>query len=116
MSAAVELKVPRLAESVSEAVLAEWLKPDGSSVGADEPVATLETDKAAVEIAAPEAGVLRHARAAGDTVVVGDVIARVEPGAAAAAAPPDPAPRATAAPQPTPSTATWVTSGRASGS
>ena len=74
--------MPRLAESVSEAVLAEWLRPDGASVRTDEPVVTLETDKAAVEIAAPEAGVLRHARPPGDRVVVGDVIARIEPAAA----------------------------------
>src|SRR5262249_38723342 len=46
----------------------------------DEPVATLETDKAAVEIAADSPGVLRHARQVGETVVVGDVIARVENG------------------------------------
>jgi len=78
----VDVKVPRLAESISEAVLVEWLKPDGAAVRVDEAVATLETDKAAVEIAAPEAGVLRHARAIGDTVHVDDVIARVENGAA----------------------------------
>jgi 2-oxoglutarate dehydrogenase E2 component (dihydrolipoamide succinyltransferase) len=82
---AIDVKVPRLAESISEAVLAEWLKEDGASVRQDEPIATLETDKAAVEIAAPEAGTLRHARSAGDKVVVDDVIARVEAGAAAAA-------------------------------
>jgi 2-oxoglutarate dehydrogenase E2 component (dihydrolipoamide succinyltransferase) len=84
VSVAVEVKVPRLSESISEAVLAEWLKPDGASVRSDEPVATLETDKAAVEITAPESGVLHHARAPGDRVIVGDVIARVEPGAAGA--------------------------------
>ena len=84
MSPVTEVTVPRLAESISEAVLVEWLKPDGASVRADEPVATLETDKAAVEIAAPEAGVLRHARTIGETVQVGDVIARVEGSAHAA--------------------------------
>ncbi len=78
MTAAVELKVPRLAESISEAVLAEWLKPDGATVKTDEPVVTLETDKAAVEIAATETGVLRHTKAPGERVVVGDVIARIE--------------------------------------
>ena len=70
MSAVTEVKVPRLAESISEAVLVEWLKPEGASVRMDEPIATLETDKAAVEIAATEAGVLRHARAIGETVHV----------------------------------------------
>ena len=79
-----EIKVPRLAESISEAVLAEWLRPEGVTVKMDEPIATLETDKAAVEIAADAAGVLHHAVEAGETVTVGQVIARIEPGAAAA--------------------------------
>ena len=81
----VEIQVPRLAESVSEAVLVEWLKPDGASVATDEPIAVLETDKAAVEIAAGGSGTLRHARAVGDRVVVGDVLARIEPAVAPAA-------------------------------
>ena len=84
---AIDIQVPRLAESISEAVLVEWLKEDGAAVRVDEPIATLETDKAAVEIAASESGVLRHARKPGDRVVVGDVIARIEPGAAPVAAP-----------------------------
>lgn len=79
----VEVKIPRLAESISEAVLVEWLKQDGTAVAADEAIATLETDKAAVEIAAPEPGTLRHARAVGDKVLVGEVIARIEAGASA---------------------------------
>jgi len=81
-----DVVVPRLAESVSEAVLVEWLKPDGAAVATDEPVAILETDKAAVEIAATASGTLRHGRAAGDRVVVGDVLARIEDGVAATAA------------------------------
>jgi 2-oxoglutarate dehydrogenase E2 component (dihydrolipoamide succinyltransferase) len=93
----VEIRVPRLAESVSEAVLAEWLKPEGAAVRVDEPVAILETDKAAVEIAANESGVLRQARKPGDRVVVGDVLARIEPGAVPAAVG---APPATGAPPP----------------
>jgi len=95
---AVELKVPRLAESISEAVLAEWLRPDGSPVRTDEPVATLETDKAAVEIAASETGVLRHAKSAGDRVVVGDVIARIEPDLAGAKAAAESQPKQAVAP------------------
>jgi 2-oxoglutarate dehydrogenase E2 component (dihydrolipoamide succinyltransferase) len=79
----LEVKVPRLAESISEATLVEWLRPDGGTVRADEPVATLETDKAAVEIVAEQAGVLTHARKAGDVVRVGDVLGRIAPGAAA---------------------------------
>ena len=74
----VEIKVPRLAESISEAVLVQWLKQDGERVRTDEPIATLETDKAAVELPADSSGVLRHARKVGETVTVGDVIARIE--------------------------------------
>jgi 2-oxoglutarate dehydrogenase E2 component (dihydrolipoamide succinyltransferase) len=90
-----EIKVPPLAESISEAVLAEWLKADGAPVRANEPIAMLETDKAALEVAATAAGVLRHARKVGETVLVGDVLARIDGAAAVvptAAAAPAPAP------------------------
>jgi 2-oxoglutarate dehydrogenase E2 component (dihydrolipoamide succinyltransferase) len=83
----VEVKVPRLAESISEATLVEWLKADGASVRTDEPIATLETDKAAVEIVADTAGVLTHARKPGDVVKVGDVLARIGAAEASTAAP-----------------------------
>ncbi len=105
----VDVKVPRLAESISEATLVEWLKPDGSAVRADEPIATLETDKAAVELVADAAGVLSHARQPGDVVKVGDVLGRIEAGAVAATlpvAPPPAAPVASAgAAAPAPSSA-----------
>jgi 2-oxoglutarate dehydrogenase E2 component (dihydrolipoamide succinyltransferase) len=81
----VEVKVPHLAESITDATLAEWLRADGEAVRQDEPIATLETDKAAVEIAATESGVLRHARQVGDVVRVDEVLARIEPGAVPAA-------------------------------
>ncbi len=81
----IEVKVPRLAESISEATLVEWLKADGTAVRTDEPIATLETDKAAVEIVADAGGVLRHARKVGETLLVGDLLARIEEGVAVAA-------------------------------
>ncbi len=87
----IAIKVPRLAESISEAVLVEWLKADGEAVKLDEPVATLETDKAAVEIVAPSAGVLKHARKVNETVLVGDLLASVDPAGVAGAAPAAPA-------------------------
>jgi len=100
-----EVRLPRLAESISDAVLVEWLKPDGALVEVDEPIATLETDKAAVEIAAEQRGVLRHARAVQERLQVGDVLARIEDGAGAPAsatparaASPAPVPAATPAP------------------
>jgi 2-oxoglutarate dehydrogenase E2 component (dihydrolipoamide succinyltransferase) len=95
-----EIKVPRLAESISEAVVVAWLKPDGAAVAVDEPVVTLETDKAAVEIPSEFAGALRHARAIGDRVQVGDVLARVDEGAAAAAPLASPAPGTPEPPSP----------------
>jgi 2-oxoglutarate dehydrogenase E2 component (dihydrolipoamide succinyltransferase) len=95
----VDIRVPRLAESISEAVLVEWLKADGAAVRTDEPVATLETDKAAVEIVADAAGVLRQARKAGETVQVGDTLGRIEAGEGVAPAP-APAPVAPAAGRP----------------
>jgi len=83
----VEVKVPRLAESIADATLVEWLKGDGEAVRLDEPIATLETDKAAMEISATESGVLRYARQVGDVLRVDDVLARIEPGAVVATVP-----------------------------
>jgi 2-oxoglutarate dehydrogenase E2 component (dihydrolipoamide succinyltransferase) len=81
----VEVKVPHLAESITDATLVEWLRGDGEVVRTDEPIATLETDKAAVEIAATEDGRLHHARQVGEIVKVDDVLARIETGGAVAA-------------------------------
>ena len=100
-----DVKVPRLAESISEATLVEWLKPDGAAVRADEPIATLETDKAAVEIVADSAGVLAHVKKPGDVVRVGDLLGRIADGGAAAASAtkaPSKAAAAAAAPAPPP--------------
>ena len=81
-----EVKVPTLGESVTEATIGEWLKQPGEVVGADEPIASLETDKVAVEVLAPVAGVMgAHGYAAGDTVGVGAVIGSIEAGDAAPA-------------------------------
>jgi 2-oxoglutarate dehydrogenase E2 component (dihydrolipoamide succinyltransferase) len=92
-----EVKVPTLGESVTEATIGEWLKQPGEAVAADEPIASLETDKVAVEVLAPVAGVMgAHGYAAGDTVGVGAVIASIEAGSGAAAAK-APAPAAAAA-------------------
>ncbi|MBX9814971.1 MAG: dihydrolipoamide succinyltransferase, partial [Sphingomonas sp.] len=55
---ATEIKVPVLGESITEATLGEWLKQPGDPVKADEPVASLETDKVSVEVPAPVAGVM----------------------------------------------------------
>ena len=80
----VEVKVPTLGESVTEATIGEWLKQPGDPVKLDEPIASLETDKVAVEVPAPVAGVMGpHKVAVGDTVEVGAVIATIEDSAVA---------------------------------
>jgi 2-oxoglutarate dehydrogenase E2 component (dihydrolipoamide succinyltransferase) len=95
-----EVKVPTLGESVTEATIGEWLKKPGEAVALDEPIASLETDKVAVEVPSPVAGVMGQQLAAvGDTVNVGAAIATIEAGGAAAApaaAAPAPAPAAKA--------------------
>ena len=89
---ATEVKVPTLGESVTEATVGEWLKQPGEAVALDEPIASLETDKVAVEVPSPVAGVLsEHKAAVGDTVEVGALIALVEEGASASAPAPSPA-------------------------
>ena len=80
-----EVKVPALGESISEATLGAWLKKPGEAVAADEPIASLETDKVAIEVNAPVAGVMgAQIVAEGDTVNVGAVIGAIEAGSAAA--------------------------------
>src|SRR4051812_42182144 len=89
---ATEVKVPTLGESITEATLGQWLKNPGDAVKADEPIASLETDKVAVEVPSPVDGVMgEQLVAVGDTVGVGAAIARIESGAGAAAQPAQPA-------------------------
>jgi 2-oxoglutarate dehydrogenase E2 component (dihydrolipoamide succinyltransferase) len=107
---AIELKVPEVGESITEVEIGAWLKKSGDSVRKDEPVVTLESDKATVELAAPEAGTLtRLLKQPGETAKVGEVIGYLENGRRAEAprrtaekqAPtPAPAPAATPAPEP----------------
>ena len=52
----IEIKVPALGESVTEATVGKWLKQPGDAVKADEPLVELETDKVSVEVPAPSAG------------------------------------------------------------
>jgi 2-oxoglutarate dehydrogenase E2 component (dihydrolipoamide succinyltransferase) len=83
----IEIKVPALGESVTEATIARWLKNEGDPVKRDEPLVELETDKVNVEVPSPAAGVLEHIEVkAGETVGVGSVLGAVKEGAAAAPA------------------------------
>ncbi|MEM1132006.1 MAG: 2-oxoglutarate dehydrogenase complex dihydrolipoyllysine-residue succinyltransferase [Pseudomonadota bacterium] len=98
----IDVTVPALGESITEATVGEWLKQPGDAVAADEPVASLETDKVSIEVPAPAAGVMgEHAVAEGDTVEVGALIATINTDGKAA---PKAAPAAdkTAAPAPAP--------------
>jgi len=95
----IEVKVPTLGESVTEATIGQWLKQPGEAVKLDEPIASLETDKVAIEVNAPAAGIMgAQLFQAGDNVSVGALLATIEAGSGAAAAP-SPAPAA-AAPAP----------------
>ena len=85
---ATDVKVPALGESITEGTLAQWLKKPGDQVAADEPIASLETDKVTVEVPSPAAGVLAEALVKeGETVAVGTVIARIDESGKAAPAP-----------------------------
>src|SRR6266496_3436704 len=84
----VEVRVPVLGESVTEATVASWLKHEGDVVEAGEPLVELETDKVNVDVAAERSGVLASiVRAAGETVHPGDVLATVNEGGAAGTEP-----------------------------
>ena len=112
---AVEIKVPSLGESVTEATVAKWLVKAGDSVAIDQPLCELETDKVTVEVNATVAGaIVDLAVEEGANVQVGGVLCHIEaggagaaskPAAAAPAAPPPapkPAPAQAPAPAPTP--------------
>lgn len=73
----VDVVLPELGESVTSAILVEWLKLDGEAVAVDEPIAVIETDKADVELPAPSSGVLHTLRADGDTIEIGETIATI---------------------------------------
>ena len=112
---AVELVVPQLGESITEAVVGKWHKKVGEPVAVDEPVVVLETDKVTIDVPAPAAGTLSAiAHPEGDTVKIGDVLGSISGGVSAIAGgsqpaarpPPPPAPTAApagvAAPRPLP--------------
>ena len=82
---ATDVVVPTLGESITEATLGQWLKKPGDPVKDDEPIASLETDKVAVEVPSPVAGAMgEQVVSEGDTVEVGALIARIEEGGAPA--------------------------------
>ena len=102
----VEVKVPQLSESVSEATLLQWKKPAGTGVAIDEILVEIETDKVVLEVPAPAAGALVQLLVAdGASVVSGQVIAQIETSGAAAGVAAAAAPVAPAAVAPAPAAA-----------
>ena len=98
----IEIRVPTLGESVTEATIGRWFKKAGDAVAVDEPLVELETDKVTIEVPAPSAGVLGEIAAKdGETVAVGALLGQITEGGAGAAKPaaaPAKAPAAAAAP------------------
>ena len=83
--AVIEIKVPSIAESVTEVTLSQWLKADGDIVAIDEPICEFESDKATLELPAEVAGKLIHVATEGSDLKIGDVIATIDTSAAGAA-------------------------------
>ncbi len=92
----VEVKIPEIGESITEALISRWFKSPGDWIDEDEPIAELETDKVTVELPSPAAGRIESlAMGEGDTAQVGDVIAVIDNKAKKTAgdeAPAEPAP------------------------
>src|SRR4029078_7021445 len=105
----VEIKVPAMGESVTEATISKWFKKEGDAVKRDEPLLELETDKVTVEVPSPADGAIESISAqAGATVQVGALLGAIAEGQAGAApkpAPPTPEPPKPAAPAQTPAPA-----------
>ena len=101
----IEIKVPAIGESISEVTLLKWTKKDGDYVERDEVIAEFESEKATFEVNAEQAGVLTTFGKEGDTLLIGDVLAKIDETAerpAAAAVPAAPAAPAVAPAAPAP--------------
>jgi 2-oxoglutarate dehydrogenase E2 component (dihydrolipoamide succinyltransferase) len=82
--AVIEIRVPAIAESVTEVTLSQWLKADGDRVKLDEPICEFESDKATLELPAEVAGIIKHVAAEGADLKIGDVVATIDTDAAGA--------------------------------
>jgi 2-oxoglutarate dehydrogenase E2 component (dihydrolipoamide succinyltransferase) len=80
-----ELKVPAVAESITEVTLSRFLVKDGDYVTIDQPICELETDKASQEIPAPIGGLVKFVAKEGDDLKIGDLICHIDENAAAPA-------------------------------
>lgn len=84
----IEIKVPSVGESVTEALLAQWFKNDGDPVKKDEPLFVIETDKVTLEVVAEDDGILTIKVPEGETIAIGAVVGTLDTAAAAAKAAP----------------------------
>jgi pyruvate dehydrogenase E2 component (dihydrolipoamide acetyltransferase) len=106
-----DIVMPRLSDSMEEGTILKWLKADGESVSRGEPLAEIETDKATLTFESDAVGVLTIVVAAGETLPIGEVIARIDDGKGADAAPaetaaaPSAPAEASASAEPTPAAA-----------
>ncbi len=82
----IEIKVPTVGESISEVTLLKWTKLEGEFVERDEVIAELESEKATFEVNAEKAGTLFRLANEGDTILIGDVLARIDENAVKPAA------------------------------
>ncbi len=80
---AIEVKIPALGESISEVVIAKWLKKDGDYVKMDEVLCEMETDKATMELNAEQAGILKIIAPEGATLAIGEVVCTLDTSAPA---------------------------------
>src|SRR5436305_13575329 len=94
---AVSITVPGVGESISEGILSRWLKPDGASVKAGEPLFELETDKASNVVPASASAVLKTSVAEGTTVAIGATVGTIDTDAQPSAAADKPRAQASAA-------------------
>src|SRR5919206_458193 len=96
----VQVVMPQMGDSVSEGTILEWHKTEGDQVSQDETLVEISTDKVDAEVPSPASGVMGEILAdAGETVTVGQVIARMQAGANGSA-PSAPAPQPSSAPRP----------------
>jgi 2-oxoglutarate dehydrogenase E2 component (dihydrolipoamide succinyltransferase) len=114
--AIIEIKVPAIAESVTEVTLSQWLKADGDMVKLDEPICEFESDKATLELPAEVAGRIKHTVTEGSDLKIGDVIATIDTDAASVSkAEPAALKVETKAAEPTPSVSTPASATYATG-
>ena len=99
--AVIEIKVPSIAESITEVTLSQWLKADGEIIKRDEAICEFESDKATLELPAEVAGRLIHVATEGSDLKIGDVVAKIDTDAAGATTAPE-APKVEQATAPAP--------------